>query len=155
MNLLKQNKVKLVVDIILIVGLIFTRIPFAHAPLWISPHCIIAGFWLLFTCLHLYQHWGLTKKLFKKRVVMKQKWTALTLSIFLLTCVSIVLLLFPTNLNKFHHILSEIYWCHQLNCIGMNKRSQEESIKLKTIKFRWKESSCIVNRTSITIIHKP
>ena len=107
--LLKQRKVKWLVDIILMVGLILTRLPLHHTPLWVSPHCLIAIFLSLFTFVHLYQHWGLTKKLFTKSVVVKHKWSAFTLYLLILVCLTVLFLPFSSTIGNVHHILSEVY----------------------------------------------
>ena len=111
----KSKKSKLVIDIILIAtllsALIFSDPTLASINQWKSMHCNILAFGSIFILIHIYQHWKLTKSLIKKKVLLRNKLTALTTFIFvvLFLTISIFLFGFPEQIMRIHNIVGHIF----------------------------------------------
>ncbi|GHT11497.1 hypothetical protein FACS189426_13470 [Bacteroidia bacterium] len=109
-----------VIDILLILVLIC--IPFTlddeyktvHS--W-GLHCIVGIIWFLLMLIHSYQHWPLIKAFTKKKVILKNKITALTIFTFIFMIVSIVWFIFGINdasisFHRIGHIFPVIVIIH-------------------------------------------
>ena len=110
-NLLFRKISKAVVDILLVAGLVITMISgWTAEDSWWTFHCIASMIWYLLMIIHIWQHWGMTKAVFKWKVLKKNKITFLTVISFILITLSIIL--FIVNINEqfvhFHHVVASV-----------------------------------------------
>lgn len=110
-----SKQAKILVDILLILGFIILRFAGRIAPeegaYWNSPHCIISIVWYSLMAFHVVQHWRLIRAFTKKKVIVKNKITAVTILSFLLMLVSIVALIIGmgTPALEFHNIVGHLF----------------------------------------------
>ncbi|MDR0604252.1 MAG: hypothetical protein LBG80_08135 [Bacteroidales bacterium] len=109
-NLFLLRQVKIVVDVLMFLAFIFALVYFvfyeAANIFWKSSHCIFGIILVLLMLVHIAQNWKFTKALFKKKVMWRNKITALTTFVFISVFISVVLFAFGVfsiaNL-KLHH----------------------------------------------------
>ena len=104
---------KAIVDILLFIGLfvsIFSSRSTEHS--WWTVHCIVSIVWYLLILIHIWQHWKMTKALFKTKVLKRNKITFLTVVVFILMTFSIICFIAEVNdkLVHIHHIIAHIFW---------------------------------------------
>lgn len=110
-----SHRGKSLVTTLLLVGLVLSHtksdLGAMGSGLWQSAHSIVCALWFLFTGLHVYQHWALIKAMTKKRVLLRNKVTALTTALFVMMGISILLLTLGVNhfTLKFHHVIGHLY----------------------------------------------
>lgn len=105
-----SKRAKIVVDILLIIGLVLSFLP-PSGVRWTSLHCIACIVWYLIMIIHIWQHWKLTKAFTKKKVILKNKVTALIIVLFILMTISILQLAsgFEIPHLNFHHLIGRIF----------------------------------------------
>lgn len=108
-----SRQAKILVDISLIIGFILLRlvghIGATSGSYWTSLHCIIGCVWSLLMLLHVAQHWRLIKAFTKKKVILKNKITALTIVCFTLMLLSIVFFIVGIPLSRFHNVIGHFF----------------------------------------------
>lgn len=108
-----SKQAKILVDISLVIG--FVLLMFAghigeiSGSYWTSLHCIMGGVWSLLMILHVAQHWRLVKAFTKKKVVLKNKITALTTYCLILMLISISSFIVGMPLTKFHNAIGHVF----------------------------------------------
>jgi hypothetical protein len=112
LNVFSKRISKAIIDILLIVGLILTLITSRSAESsWWSFHCVASMIWYLLMIVHIWQHWGMTKAVFKWKVLKRNKITFLTVIFFILLTFSIILFTFGVSeqfVNIHHTITSPL-----------------------------------------------
>jgi hypothetical protein len=100
---------KAIIDILLIMGLILAIIS-AHSAesSWWSFHCIVSMVWYALMIVHIWQHWGMTKAVFKWKVLKRNKITFITIVFFILLTFSIILFMIDVNdqFIRIHHAIA-------------------------------------------------
>lgn len=110
-----SKRAKAVVDIamiaVLIIALACSDPHLATAMHWRSSHCIIGVLGLLLITVHVMQHWRLINSFTKKRVILKNKITALMIMAFILMSLSILLFIigFSSSFLRFHNIIGHLF----------------------------------------------
>lgn len=111
-SLFSSKQAKIVVDISLVVGFILLRraghIGATTGSYLTLLHCIMGSVWSLLIILHIVQHWRFIKAFTKKKVVLKNKITALTIFCFILMLLSIVLFIAGTPFPIFHNVIGHL-----------------------------------------------
>lgn len=106
-----SKKVKAIVDIAMIlcivIALVYSDPHTAAETYWCSSHCIISLIGLTLMAIHVTQHWHLIKAFTKRKVILKNKITALVIASFILISLSILLFIigFSGSFLKFHSII--------------------------------------------------
>lgn len=107
-----SKQAKILVDILLVLGFILLRIA-GHvgqiSAYWNSVHCIMGIVWFSLIILHVAQHWRLIKSFTKKKVILKNKITALTIICFMLMLISIISFIVGIPLPKFHNVIGHLF----------------------------------------------
>ena len=112
-NIFLKPVSKAIIDILLVIGLILSIISGRTANyLWGSFHCIVSMIWYGLMLIHIWQHWKMTKAMFKWKVIKKNKITFITVIVFILMSLNIIVFIFEVNnqLAHIHHIISHIFW---------------------------------------------
>lgn len=113
-ELFLSRAAKACIDVLLIMSVVMMLN--CHPPVypnnyWQTPHCLagIASFFVMI--LHVWQHWPFIKVLIKKRVMLKNKMTALTTLCFMLMAVSILLFMvsFTPLFLRYHNIVGHLF----------------------------------------------
>ncbi|MDR2470310.1 MAG: hypothetical protein LBD27_07530 [Tannerella sp.] len=94
-----SNKSLILVDIVMTLELcaVLTFTEVNRTALWRSPHCIIGAIWIATMTLHVIQHWRMVKSLTRKKILFRNKISALTTLFFVLTAVSILPVIIGIN----------------------------------------------------------
>jgi len=103
---------KATIDILLIAGLLFSSSSAEHsADSWGSFHCIASMTWYGLILVHIGQHWSLTKAMFKRKVMKRNKITFLTVFVFI--CLTISIFIFIAGVNHqsmhIHHAIAKLF----------------------------------------------
>lgn len=92
-NLFVSRQAKISVDILLGAGLlaagICSKLQGNYTNYWASPHCITSILWFLLILVHIAQHWRVIKAFTRKKVIMKNRITLLTVVTFIVMTLSI------------------------------------------------------------------
>jgi hypothetical protein len=90
---------KIVVDTLLLSGFVCLFFTMGKEPEFYAMgiHCVVGAAWTVLMLIHVYQHWHLVKAFTKKKVILKNKITALTIFAFILMLISIIW--FTININ--------------------------------------------------------
>ena len=102
-----------IIDILLIIGLVLSiKTARTACYSWASLHCIVSMIWYALMLVHIWQHWAMTKAVFKWKVLKRNKITFLTVIVFILMTLNIIVFVFEVNtqLVHIHHILSHVFW---------------------------------------------
>jgi len=108
-NILFKRISKAIVDILLLIGLVLTIISANSAESsWWSFHCVVSMIWYLLMIVHIWHHWGMTKAVFKWKVLKRNKITFVTVIFFILTTFSIILFIVDVSEQfvRFHHSIT-------------------------------------------------
>ena len=101
-----------IVDILLLIGLVLS-INLARSAdySWTSSHAIISMIWYALILVHIWQHWAMTKAVFKWKVLKRNKITFLTIIVFILMALNIIVFVFEVNdkLVHIHHIFAHVF----------------------------------------------
>ncbi|MDR2775442.1 MAG: hypothetical protein LBC19_12025 [Tannerella sp.] len=113
-NLFFSRKAVILVDILMIVCLIIAGIYTDDGIIgeyWKSFHCITGLVWFSMAVIHVAQHWRMIKSFTRKKVIFRNRITALTLLSFIFMLLSI--LFFTTGFNAsllmFHHFAGRFF----------------------------------------------
>ena len=112
-KILLKRLSKAIIDIFLLVGLVLSIISGRTENYsWGSFHCIASMIWYALMLVHIWQHWAMTKAVFKWKVLKRNKITFLTIVVFILMTLNIIVFVFEVNekLVHIHHILAHIFW---------------------------------------------
>jgi len=112
-NFLHKRISKAIIDILLLVGLILSIISARSAcHSWGSFHCIVSMIWYALMLVHIWQHWAMTKAVFKWKFLKRNKITFLTNIVFILMTLSIIIFIFKVDdrLVHIHHVIAHIFW---------------------------------------------
>lgn len=115
-NIILSKQAKATVDILLVLVLIvtcvFSDIEKGSTSYWKSAHCILGSLWMGLIILHVVQHWRLIKSFVKKKVILRNKITALTILSFILMFLSITSFIIGFNVPflKFHHFIGHLFF---------------------------------------------
>ncbi|MDR0438408.1 MAG: hypothetical protein LBH22_08950 [Bacteroidales bacterium] len=104
---------KAIVDIMLLAGLILSiKTARTACYSWGSYHCIVSMIWYASMLVHIWQHYAITKAVFKWKVLIRNKITFLTVFVFILMTLNIIVFVFKVNdkLIHIHHIIAHIFW---------------------------------------------
>ena len=110
---MKKQITKAIVDILLLIGLILSiKTARTADDSWGSYHCIVSMVWYALMLVHIWQHWKITKAVFKWKVMKQNKITFLTVFIFILMTLNIIIFIFKINekLVHIHHIIAHVFW---------------------------------------------
>lgn len=111
-GLLLSKRAKITVDILLVAGLVSLHFA-GHAETtsfyWASSHCIVGSVLSLLIIIHIIQHWRLIKAFTKKKVILKNRITALTIFCSVLMLLSIVFFIAGIPLGRFHHVIGHVF----------------------------------------------
>ena len=111
-NIFLSKQAKILVDILLVLGFILMRIV-GHvgqiSAYWNSVHCIMGVVWFSLIILHVAHHWRLIKSFTKKKVILKNKITALTIICFIMMFISIIFFMIAIPLFKFHNVIGHLF----------------------------------------------
>ena len=115
-KLFLSKQAKVIVDILMFLGFIVAFISSKSHGVenihWKSAHCIVGIILTLLMLVHIAQNWKFTKSLFKKKVMQRNKITALTTFVFIPVLITIILLAFGVfsiaNL-KLHHRIGSLF----------------------------------------------
>lgn len=111
-NIFLSKQAKIIVDILLVLGFIFLRIA-GHigqiSAYWNSVHCIMGVVWFSLIILHVAQHWRFIKSFTKKKVILKNKITALIIICFIMMSISIIFFMIGIPLLKFHNVIGHLF----------------------------------------------
>jgi hypothetical protein len=105
-DILSNRISKAIVDILLLTGFVLTLISSRSAESsWWSFHCIVSMIWYFLMIVHIWQHWGMTKAVFKWKVLKRNKMTFLTVVFFILMTFSIILFIADVSEQfvRIHH----------------------------------------------------
>ena len=114
-KVLLSKQAKIIVDILLILGPILSMkhdTEISDGLYWKSSHCIICILWFLMTVIHVCQHWKLIKAFTKRKVIAKNKITALTILCFILMTISVLLLMIGNDISflRYHNLIGHLYF---------------------------------------------
>lgn len=138
---------KIVVDILLVLTLpaiwISGETEIIPDAYWRSFHCIAGSFWFLLMLVHVAQHWKFIKALTKKKVILKNRVTALTTFWFIPVFLSLLLLVFRLNepTASFHHLAGQVFLIiviiHAIQkskrFIGLFQRKKHKAVKTENL----------------------
>ncbi len=78
--------------------------------IWISTHAIVGMLMCLAMGLHVWQHWKMIKAFTKKKVILRNFITFLSIVFFVLVAFSIALMVWPTHQTlEIHHAVSILF----------------------------------------------
>lgn len=105
-NIFVSRQAKISIDILLGAGLlaaaICSKLQGSYTHYWVSPHCIASMLWFLLLLVHITQHWRVIKAFTRKKVIWKNKITALTIAACILMALSILTFLMEITLPLLH-----------------------------------------------------
>ena len=111
-NIFLSKQAKISVDILLLLGFILLMIV-GHvgqiSAYLNSVHCIMGVVWFSLIILHVAHHWRLIKSFTKKKVILKNKITALTIICFIMMFISIIFFMIAIPLFKFHNVIGHLF----------------------------------------------
>ena len=82
----------------------------ANWSIWISTHAIVGILMCLAMGLHAWQHWKMIKAFTKKKVILRNFITFLSIVCFVLVAFSILLMIWPTHLAfEIHNAVSTLF----------------------------------------------
>lgn len=114
-HLFLSKKAKATVDIMLLlcifIALVYSDPHAATKMHWRSSHCIISLIGFVLMVIHVIQHWRFIRAFTKKKVILKNKITALVIIGFILMSVSILFFIIGFNHSflKFHNIIGHFF----------------------------------------------
>ena len=114
-KLFLSKPAKIVVDILLVLAFVVLFIVSdAEESMelqWESLHCGFGRTWLLIMMIHIAQHWRLIKSFIRKKTIMRNKITALTILSFILVTVGVIALGvdFGAPFLMFHEITGSLF----------------------------------------------
>lgn len=113
-DLFFSKQAKIIVDVLLLIGLILLlsvgHIGPTSGDYWNSAHCIIGSALFLLMAVHVIQHWRFIKAFTKKKVILKNKVTTVTILLSALILTSILTLtIIGTPSLKFHNVIGHIF----------------------------------------------
>lgn len=110
-----SKKAKAIVDIAMVLCIVIAPIysdpHTATETHWRSSHCIIGLFVFMFMLIHIVQHWRFIRAFTKKKVILKNKITALVIIAFILMSLSILFFIVGFNhpFLRFHNIIGHFF----------------------------------------------
>lgn len=107
-----SKQAKIIVDILLLLGFILLMIV-GHvrqiSAYWNPVHCIMGVVWFSLIIFHVAQHWRLIKSFTKKKVILKNNITSLTIICFIMMFISIIFIMIGMPLFEFHNVIGHLF----------------------------------------------
>ena len=113
-KLVSNRIAKIIVDILLVAGLFLSILSSRYsADSWGSLHCIASMAWYAVMLVHIWQHWGMTKALFKMKwkILKRNKITFLTFVVFFLMTISVIIFINGVDYKSMtiHHKIAHLF----------------------------------------------